>query len=155
MYRKLVFSLCLVLFSVAVAMAQDKGAKAADGTKVANGTRGADEVNGARGATGSAGSNGASGVNGTDAAAVAEGAGDSDAKTLRGMSVLGNDEAPMSLFIVPWKSSELGVETNLSRTLNEHDVPVDRDVFKRELDFYQVSVGSKTSAPAAGSKTLN
>ena len=62
---------------------------------------------------------------------------------VRGMSVLGNDEAPMSLFIVPWKSSELGAETNLNRTLNERDVPVDRDVFMRELDFYQVSVGSK------------
>ena len=80
---------------------------------------------------------------------------DPDAKMVRGMSILGNDEAPMSLFIVPWKSSELGVETNLNRTLNEHDVPVDRDVFMRELDFYQVSVGSKASAPAAVSKILN
>ncbi len=67
-----------------------------------------------------------------------------DAKTLRGMSVLGNNEAPMSLFIVPWKSSELGVEANLTRTLNERDVPVDRDVFLRELAFYEVSVGGKT-----------
>jgi hypothetical protein len=145
MYRKLVFSLCLVLFSVAVATAQEKGAKAVDETKVANGTRGADETNGARGAAesaGSTGSAGASGVNGTDEAAVAEGASDSAAKTLSGMSVLGNDEAPMSLFIVPWKTSELGVETNLQRTLDERDVPVDRDVFLREVDFYQVSVGN-------------
>ncbi len=80
--------------------------------------------------------------------------GDSNAKTLRGMSVLGNNEAPMSLFIVPWKSSELGVEANLTRTLNERDVPVDREVFMRELDFYQVSVGSKTSAPGGVSQVL-
>jgi hypothetical protein len=99
MYRKFVFSLCLVLISVAMVVAEDNG------------------------------------TNGT---------GDSDAKMVRGMAVLGNNEAPMSLFIVPWKSSELGVETNLSRTLNERDVPVDRDVFMRELAFYQVSVGSKT-----------
>ncbi len=72
------------------------------------------------------------------------GPGEPDAKTLRGMSVLGNNEAPMSLFIVPWKSSELGVEANLTRTLNERDVPVDREVFMRELAYYQVSVGSKT-----------
>ena len=65
--------------------------------------------------------------------------GDSNAKTLKGMSVLGNNEAPMSLFIVPWKSSEQGVETNLNRTLNEHDEPVDRDVFMRQLDFFEVS----------------
>ena len=110
MYLKLVFSLCLVLFSVAVVVAQDDGSN---------------------------------------------GSGESDAKAVTGMSILGNNEAPMSLFIVPWKSSELGVETNLNRSLNEHDVPVDRDVFMRELDFYQVSVGSKTSAPAAVSRILN
>ena len=65
-----------------------------------------------------------------------------DAKHLRGMSVLGNNEAPMALFIVPWKSSELGGETSLSRTLNERDLPVDREVFLRELDFYQLSTGT-------------
>lgn len=72
------------------------------------------------------------------------GAADPVAKTLSGMSVLGNDEAPMSLFIVPWKSSELGVETSLQRTLDERDVPVDRDVFMREVGFYQVSVAGET-----------
>ena len=99
MNRMLIFSICLVLFSVATAVAQD----------------GAPPLSG-----------------------------DPDAKMVRGMSILGNNEAPMSLFIVPWKSSQLGVETNLSRTLSEHDVPVDRDVFLRELDFYQVSVGGKS-----------
>lgn len=112
MYRKLVFSFCLVLFSVAVGVAEENGS---------NGT------------------NASNGINGTTGAS----SGDSDAKTLRGMSVLGNNEAPMSLFIVPWKSSQLGVETNLHRTLNERDVPVDREVFMRELDFYQVSVGKR------------
>ena len=116
MYRKLVFSLCLVLFLVSVVAAQE------------NGPDGSNDLNGP---------------------------GDTDAKTLTGMSVLGNKEAPMSLFIVPWKSSELGAETKLNRTLNEHDTPVDRDVFMRELDFYQVSVGNKTPAPAAVSQILN
>jgi hypothetical protein len=63
---------------------------------------------------------------------------DSDAKKLSGMSIVGNDEAPKSLYIVPWKSSELGVETALSTRLNEGDMPVDRDVFKRQLEFYKV-----------------
>jgi hypothetical protein len=62
-----------------------------------------------------------------------------DAKELSGMSIVGNDEAPKSLYIVPWKSSEIGVETSLSMMLNEGDVPVDRDVFMRQLDFYHVS----------------
>lgn len=80
---------------------------------------------------------------------------DPEAKTLSGMSVLGNQEAPMSLFIVPWKSSELGVETNVHRTLDERDVPVDREVFMRELDFYQVSVGGKNPANTEVTRNLN
>jgi hypothetical protein len=63
----------------------------------------------------------------------------SQAKELSGMSIIGNDEAPKSLYIVPWKSSELGRETRLDMMLNEDDVPVDRDVFKRQLEFYKVS----------------
>jgi hypothetical protein len=62
-----------------------------------------------------------------------------DVKELSGMSIVGNDEAPKSLYIVPWKSSELGAETRLDTMLNEGDVPVDRDVFKRQLEFYRVS----------------
>jgi hypothetical protein len=64
---------------------------------------------------------------------------ESEAKELSGMSIVGNDEAPKSLYIVPWKSSEIGVETTLDTMLNEADVPVDRDVFMRQLEFYQVS----------------
>ena len=63
---------------------------------------------------------------------------ESEAKELSGMSIVGNDEAPKSLYIVPWKSSEIGVETSLDMMLNESDGPVDRDVFRRQLEFYQV-----------------
>ena len=63
----------------------------------------------------------------------------SEAKELSGMSIVGNDEAPKSLYIVPWKSSEIGVETSLDTMLNEDDEPVDRDVFRRHLEFYEVS----------------
>jgi hypothetical protein len=71
----------------------------------------------------------------------------SDAKELSGMSIVGNDEAPKSLYIVPWKSSEIGVKTSLEMMLNESDVPVDRDVFKRQLDFYEVSTAAPTALP--------
>jgi hypothetical protein len=64
---------------------------------------------------------------------------DSEAKELSGISIVGNDEAPKSLYIVPWKSSEIGAETSLDMMVNEGDVPVDRDVFRRRLEFYQVS----------------
>jgi hypothetical protein len=74
----------------------------------------------------------------TPLAAVAENDG-SAPKELSGMSIVGNDEAPKSLYIVPWKSSEIGGETSLNMMLGEGDVPVDRDVFMRQLDFYDVS----------------
>ena len=64
---------------------------------------------------------------------------DADAKELSGMSIVGNDEAPKSLYIVPWKSSEIGVETSLYMMFNESVVAVDRDVFMRQLGFYQIS----------------
>lgn len=62
-----------------------------------------------------------------------------EAKELSGMSIVGNDEAPKSLYIVPWKSSEIGVETSMDMLVDQDNVPIDRDVFKRQLDFYEVS----------------
>jgi hypothetical protein len=63
----------------------------------------------------------------------------SEAKEMSGMSIVGNDEAPKALYIVPWDSSEIGGETSLDTMLSEDDVPVDREVFKRQIEFYQVS----------------
>jgi hypothetical protein len=61
------------------------------------------------------------------------------AKQLPGMSIVGNDEAPKSLYIVPWKKSEIGAETHFSMMLTERAVPVDRDVFMRQLDLFEIS----------------
>jgi hypothetical protein len=77
----------------------------------------------------------------TAMAAGEKAAAPSEPKELSGMSIVGNDEAPKSLYIVPWKSSELGLTTGLNMLLNEGDVPVDRDVFLRQLNFYEVSTG--------------
>jgi hypothetical protein len=65
----------------------------------------------------------------------------SEAKELSGMSILGNEEAPQSLYIAPWKTSEIGGETRLDMVWDEVDVPVDRDVLRRQLEFYKVSTG--------------
>ena len=64
---------------------------------------------------------------------------ESEAREMSGISIVGNDEAPKSLYIVPWDSSEIGGETSLDTMLSEDDVPVDREVFKRQIEFYQVS----------------
>jgi hypothetical protein len=74
--------------------------------------------------------------------AAAEGPADNDDKLLSGMSIVGNDEAPKSLVIVPWKSSELGDTLDVSRGLDDGRKPVDREVFKRQLDYYQIRLTS-------------
>ena len=65
--------------------------------------------------------------------------GSAEAKMVSGMSIVGNDEAPKALYIVPWKSSEIGVETSLNMMLTESALPVDREVFMRQLDFFAAS----------------
>jgi len=65
-------------------------------------------------------------------------------KTMTGMSILGNEEAPKSLVIIPWKSSRLGDEINLSDTLDDRAKPVDKDVFMRELRFHKIRSGEQT-----------
>jgi len=64
-------------------------------------------------------------------------------KQLSGMSVLGNSEAPKSLVIVPWKTSEIGDGVGIANMLDGRAAPVDRDVFSREIEFYEL----RTAAP--------
>ena len=59
-------------------------------------------------------------------------------KKLSGMSILGNQETPKSLVIVPWKSSEMGDDIGLSDTLDDRAQPVDKEVFLRELEYYEI-----------------
>lgn len=60
-----------------------------------------------------------------------------------GMSILGNQETPTSLVIVPWKSSEVGRATGISPMLDDSRQPVDREVFMRELRYYQIRSENK------------
>ena len=62
---------------------------------------------------------------------------------MSGMSVLGNDDSPKSLALVPWKSSLLGDAPSLSKLLDDSTQPVDKDVFLRELAYYQIKTDSK------------
>jgi len=63
-------------------------------------------------------------------------------KLLSGMSIVGDHESPKSLVIVPWKSSDPGDRIGVSRILDDGRRPVDRDVFMRELEYYQIGVES-------------
>lgn len=63
-----------------------------------------------------------------------------DARALSGISIVGNNEAPKSLYIVPWKGSDLGSETDLNASLlDDRTAPVDKEVFMRSVGFYDLS----------------
>ncbi|HXL74468.1 MAG TPA: hypothetical protein VN967_01315, partial [Burkholderiales bacterium] len=62
---------------------------------------------------------------------------------MSGMSILGNEDAPKSLVLVPWKSSQLGDMPSVSRLLDSATAPVDKDVFMRELAYYEFKSSSK------------
>jgi hypothetical protein len=68
-----------------------------------------------------------------------------------GISILGNQEAPKALVIVPWKSSQLGASLGVSTLLDDSRQPIDREVFMRALSYYEIR--SETTrhdgAPAA------
>jgi hypothetical protein len=62
---------------------------------------------------------------------------------MSGMSVLGNDDSPTSLALVPWKTSQLGDAPSISKLLDDSMQPVDKDVFMRELAYYEIKTDSK------------
>ena len=68
---------------------------------------------------------------------------ESDDKVISGMSILGNQEAPKSLVIVPWKSSEIGNSMDISTMLDDSRQPVDKEVFMRALRYYEIRSGTK------------
>src|SRR5580765_456202 len=67
-----------------------------------------------------------------------------------GMSILGNQEAPKALVIVPWKSSELGNGPSVSTLLDDSRQPIDKEVFMRMLNYYEIRLESAhpSGAPA-------
>ena len=70
-----------------------------------------------------------------------------DDKVISGMSILGNQDAPKSLVIVPWKGSELGESASISTMLDDSRLPIDKEVFMRMLSYYEIR--SETAHPSA------
>ena len=73
--------------------------------------------------------------------------------TALGMSILGNQEAPKALVIVPWKSSELGNGPSVSTLLDDSRRPVDKEVFLRMLSYYEIR--SETARPSGATTNGN
>ena len=62
-----------------------------------------------------------------------------DQVDLEGATITGSQELPKALHIVPWKSSEAGdlAGRPLNSLVDEILAPIDRDVFLRELEYYE------------------
>jgi hypothetical protein len=65
--------------------------------------------------------------------------------------VTGNRELPKVLYIVPWKKADLGDLPGqpFNTLLDEALTPVDRDVFRREVTYYDAVAAGKDSGHAA------
>ena len=70
-----------------------------------------------------------------------------------GMSILGNQEAPKALVIVPWKSSELGNGPSISTLLDDSRLPIDKEVFMRMLSYYEIRL--ETARPSGATTNGN
>lgn len=65
-------------------------------------------------------------------------------------TVTGNRELPKVMYVVPWKRSDIGdlVGRPANSLLDEVLAPVDRNVFRREVQYYQALKPDTAPAPA-------
>lgn len=61
--------------------------------------------------------------------------------------ITGNQELPKVLYIVPWKKAELGELPGrpVNSLVNEILEPVDRDEFRRRIDYYDTLFGTQVT----------
>jgi hypothetical protein len=74
-----------------------------------------------------------------------------DRLDLDSTQITGNRELPKVLYIVPWRSAELGdlVGRPVNSLLDEVLEPVDRDVFRRQNRYFE-ALQPNAAAPASG-----
>jgi hypothetical protein len=76
---------------------------------------------------------------------LATGAHAADRLDLEGTTITGSQELPKALNIVPWKPAEAGdlAARPMNSLVDEILAPIDRDVFLRELEYYDAVHSSK------------
>ena len=80
---------------------------------------------------------------GLAASGAGSAAGTGEIMNLEGATITGNRELPKALHIVPWKAAAAGDLSMrpLNSFVDETLAPVDRDVFRRELEYYEAVHG--------------
>jgi hypothetical protein len=73
-----------------------------------------------------------------------------DRLELEGSSITGNRELPKVLYIVPWKKADLGdlIGRPANSLIDEVLAPVDRDVFKRQIEYFSTLNGESAAMSA-------
>lgn len=68
-----------------------------------------------------------------------------DRLDLEGTTITGSQELPKALHIVPWKSAQADVLATrpMNSLVDEILAPIDRDVFLRELEYFEAVHSSK------------
>lgn len=74
-----------------------------------------------------------------------------DRLELDSSSIRGNQELPKVLYIVPWKDPSLGdlVGKPVNSLVDETLAPVDREVFRRQISYFDQLYGNSGTAPAS------
>lgn len=94
-------------------------------------------------------------ASGRSGAATQHSATASDRVDLETSTVTGNQELPKVMYIVPWKKSEIGdlAGRPMNSLLDEVLAPVDRDVFRREVTYYDAvkAEAAPSGTPVGGS----
>jgi hypothetical protein len=74
-----------------------------------------------------------------------------DRADLEGTQIIGSRELPKVLYIVPWKPPASGdlVKMPVDSLLDEALAPVDRDVFRRQVQYHS---GLRSPAAATGER---
>lgn len=69
-----------------------------------------------------------------------------------GTTVVGDRESPIGLYITPWRNALPEAELDRpARFLQEELIPIDADVFRRQLEYYNTITDhlAKSAKPAA------
>jgi hypothetical protein len=76
--------------------------------------------------------------------------GQADRLELDATSIRGNQELPKVLYIVPWKDPELGdlLGKPVNSLVDEVLAPVDREVFRRQIAYFDQLYGGAGQTPA-------
>ena len=62
-----------------------------------------------------------------------------DIKKLQGINIVGNKEAPKSLFIIPWQTTQHEQNTSLTSNFTDSSMhPLDRESFQQQLQLQQL-----------------